>query len=301
MNLSDLDLNLLTAFDALFTERSVTGAARRTGIGQPAMSDALRRLRALFGDALFVRASGAMQPTPRAKVIAQELGPLLAQMRAVMGEHVAFQPQETSKTFAIASTDFTTLALLPPLFVALRAEAPQVDLRIIGYEKDAIGGMLDKGEVDLALGVFPDPPGNLVRTRLFDERFVGIGRADHPALQDGPLSLDAFAALQHALVSVRRDERGAVDAALAAVGLRRRVALVLPYMLMLPKILASTDLIAILPERAARSMTDHVLAPFDLPLNLSSWSVDMLWNPAARSDQATAWLRSLVVQTARSL
>lgn len=301
MNLNDVDLNLLRAFDALFAEKSVTKAARRTGIGQSAMSDALRRLRVLFGDELFVRASGAMQPTPRARAIAQEIGPLLARVRSIMGEHVSFQPQEARKAFTIASTDFTTLVLLPAMLPALRTEAPNVDLRIVGYEKDAIGGMLDRGEVDLALGVFPDPPANMIKSRLFEERFVGLGRADHPALRSGTISLKTFADLPHALVSVRRDERGAIDQALDAVGLRRRIALVLPYMLLLPKILTSSDLIAILPERAARSVSGPGLCCFDLPLNMAVWPVDMLWNPAGRSDRATAWLRSLIVLTAKSL
>jgi DNA-binding transcriptional LysR family regulator len=301
MNLNDVDLNLLVAFDALFAERSVTKAARRTGIGQSAMSDALRRLRELFGDKLFVRASSAMQPTPRARAIAQQIGPVLAQVRSILGEHISFQPQEARKTFTIASTDFTTLVLLPALLPALRTEAPNVDLRIVGYEKDAIGGMLDRGEVDLALGVFPDPPGNMIKSRLFGERFVGLARFDHPALQNGTIDLQTFADIPHALISIRRDERGAIDQAFGAIGLRRRVALVLPYMLLLPKILASSDLIAVLPERAAQSVSGTSLCCFDLPLDMAVWQVDMLWNPAARSDQATAWLRNLIVLTAKSL
>jgi DNA-binding transcriptional LysR family regulator len=301
MNLADADLNLLCAFDALYTERNVTRAARRMGIGQPGMSDALRRLRMLFGDALFVRAAGGMQPTPRARMIAQEIGPLLAQMRAALGEHISFKPAESKKTFTVASTDFATSVLLPTLIEVLRREAPNVDLRITDYLKDSIGNMLDRGEADIAIGVFPDPPQNMIKSKLFEERFVGLIRADHPALQNGAIDLPSFVALPHALVSVRRDERGAVDNVLAGLGLSRRIALVLPYMLLLPRVLVASDLVAILPERAARLVGGADLHRFALPIDMAAWSVEMLWNPTARTDKATAWLRNLIARTAASL
>jgi len=301
MNLARIDLNLLCAFDALFAEKSVSRAERRMGIGQPGMSDALRRLRKLFGDDLFVRAMGAMQPTPRARAIALEIGPLLVRMQAVMGENMAFAPGDSTKKFAVAATDYTAAVLLPPLVAALQREAPNVDLRVVDYTKDALGGMLDRGEIDLALGVFPNPPQHLVKSKLFKERFVGVIRAGHPALRDGAVDLDTFAALSHALISVRRDERGLVDAALAARGLRRRIALVLPYMLILPKILAANDLVATLPERAARRIDDGTLHIFKLPMAMDPWAVEMLWSPAARADKATAWLRKLIAATAKTL
>lgn len=299
MDLSRIDLNLLSAFDALFTERHVTRAARRLGIGQPAMSDALRRLRLLFGDDLFVRASDGMQPTPRAKTIGKEIAPLLAGLRQVMGEQAAFVPQAAAQTFTIASTDYTTLVLLPDLIPALRREAPCVDLRIVGYEKDAVGAMLDRGEVDLAVGVFRDPPPNSVRSRLFDERFVGLVRRDHPALASGSIDLQTFADLPHALVSVRRDDRGVIDHLLQKRGLRRRIALVVPYMLLLPDVLAASDLIAVVPERAARRVGGTGIVRFDIPLETEVWAVDVLWNPVARTDQATQWLRRLLTETAK--
>lgn len=294
MNLRDIDLNLLAAFEALMAEQHVTRAARRLGVGQPAMSDALRRLRALFGDALLVRVAGGLQPTPRGMALAGQIAPLLDGLRKVMGEQIAFVPGEAAAVFTVASTDYTTLVLLPPLMALLRTDAPGIDLRVRGYDKDAIGGLLDRGEIDLALGTFADPPQGAVRTVLFRERFVGLARDGHPAL--AALDLPAFAGAAHALVSVRGDARGAVDAALAAAGLRRRVALVVPYMLLLPRVLMESDLIAILPERAAREAPG--LVQFDLPVGVPDWTVEMLWNPAARTDRATGWLRRILVQVA---
>lgn len=301
MNLAEIDLNLLTAFEALAAERHVTRAARRLGISQPAMSDALRRLRKVFGDDLFIRASGAMQPTPRALALSSALAPILAQLRRTMGDEVAFTPDATVKAFTLASTDYTSLVLLPPLVARLRATAPGIDLHVIGYEKRELGPMLDRGEIDLAVGVFPHPPEQVVRTALFEETFVGLSRADHPALADGLMPLSAFASLPHALVSVNSDRRGAIDDRLHAIGLSRRIALVVPYMLLLPRVLADSDLIAVLPRRAAAAIDDARLATFPLPLATSPWSVDLLWNPNARTDRATAWLRSLIAETARGL
>lgn len=297
MNLRDVDMNLLAAFEALFVERQVTRAARRMGIGQPAMSDALRRLRTMFGDALFARADGTMHPTPKAVALATEVVPLLERLRTVMGAQVAFLPDTTETTFRIASTDYTTQVLLPPLMAVLRTQAPGVDLRVRGYDKDAVGGLLERGEIDVALGSFAAPPPNAVRTSLFRERFVGVARRDHPALSHDRMDLAAFAGAAHALVSVRGDARGIVDAALAALGLRRRVALVVPYMLILPRLLAESDLVATLAERAC-PLADSRLVRFAVPLPLDDWSVDMLWNPAARTDHATAWLRRIIMQVA---
>ena len=161
--------------------------------------------------------------------------------------------------------------------------------------------MLDRGEIDLAVGVFPNPPEQAVRTVLFEESFVGVARADHAALAAGPMPLATFAALPHALVSLNTDRRGAIDDRLQTLGLTRRIALVVPYMLLLPRVLAESDLIAVLPRRAAdchhRHTSRHIrLACGHRPMDRRS-SVE----PAARTDRATAWLRALIAETARAL
>lgn len=297
MNLWDVDLNLLACFEALFLDRQVTRAARRMGVGQPAMSDNLRRLRELFGDALFVRVPQGIHPTPRAMALADEILPLLAKLRKVMGKQIAFAPLEAEETFRIASTDYTTMVLLRPLLALLRREAPGVDLHVRSYDKDAVGDLLERGEIDVALGTFADPPPGAVRKALCRERFVGLARRNHPGLAEGRMNLAAFAAAPHALVSVRNDAQGVVDMALAEIGLRRRVALVVPYMLLLPGVLEASDLVATLPERAARQAAGG-LTQFEIPVKLPHWSVEMLWNPAARTNQAAQWLRKAVQKVA---
>lgn len=300
MDLARIDLNLLLAFEALLATRSVSRAAVRLGLRQPAMSAALGRLRTMTGDRLFERASGAMQPTPRALAMAPGIAAALAQLRETLGEALPFDPATATRVFTIASTDYTGFVLLSVLLARLAA-APTVALHVVGYEKNDVPAMIDRGEIDLALGVFDPPPERAVCTPLWEERLVGLARRGHPALAAGGMTLDDFAGTRHALVSVRRDARGRVDALLAELGLRRHIALVLPHMLALPAVLAGSDLVAAVPERVALHCAGDRLVMFELPIDNGSWHVDMLWNPVARADRASRWLRSEVMAAAQGL
>jgi DNA-binding transcriptional LysR family regulator len=301
MQLASLDLNLLLAFEALFEERSVTAGARRLGIGQPGMSAALSRLRKRLGDELFVHVRGEMRPTAKAAEMAPGIAAALAQLRRTLEASVAFDPAAATRSFAVGSPDYTTLVLLPALAAHVGQRAPGVDLRVIGYEKGTVPEMLDKGELDVALGVFPDPPERAVVKPLFRERFVGIARAGHPAIHDGRIEVARFAALLHALVTTKRDATGALDEALARHGLRRRIALTLPYALALPAVLQGSDLIAAVPSRLAdRVLCDGALQRFELPVETPAWTVAMLWPASARNDQGAAWLRETIVACAGS-
>ncbi len=301
MTLHGIDLNLLVAFDAIGQTRSISLAAAQLGLRQPAVSGALGRLRRLFGDELFVRAGGEMQPTPRALQIAPSVSAALAQLRQALSPGLAFDPAGTAQIFTIASTDYTTTVLLPPFLAALEREAPEAKLRIVGYDKDDIGAMIDRGVIDLALGVFQKPPERSVRQRLCRESFVGVVRSGHPALVDGGMTLDAYLRQRHALVSVRRDAVGEIDRVLAERGLARRIVVTLPHMLALPALLASSDLITALPGRIATRYADAGLVSFPLPLPMPAWRIEMLWNPQARNDQANAWLRSRISAIAAAL
>jgi len=295
MDLTRLDLNLLVVFEALWAERSVTKAARRLGLSQPATSDALRRLRQLFNDELFVRVAGGMLPSPKAAQIAPGLEAALRQVRETLGREIFFDPALEPQSFVIAATDYIAHVLLPPLAALIRQTGPNIDLHVVGYEKKAVGEMLARGEIDVALGVFPDPPADAVKKALFKERFVGIARRDHPALALGAPDLATFAAMPQALVTVRLGDRtGVIDTALAGFGLRRRIALTMPYMTSLPAVLSVSDLVCALPERIARQLDLSALIAFDIPLAVPAWSVEMLWNPIARTDRANAWLRRMI-------
>ena len=302
MDLSRVDLKLLLALEALVSLRSVTLAARQLRIQQPAMSAALARLRALFGDELLVRSGGAMQVTPRAAELAVAVGAALQLLRGALDAEVPFAPAESPRAFTLASSDYTSLVLLPGLVHAVSRTAPRVDLRVVGYDKADIAAMLRDRQVDVAVGVFPDVvAASLVRVALFVERFVGVVRPGHALLACRPRErLATFAAHSHVLVSLRRDTRGAVDAALEERGLSRRVALTLPHMLAVPPILRRTDLVAAIPSRVASRFEQEGLRIFELPLPVAPWRVEMLYPTYARRDAGAKWLRNEIRHAARA-
>lgn len=299
MDLRGFDLNLLLAFEALADTGSVSQAARRLGIGQPAMSAALARLRRRTGDRLFERTGGRMVPTARATALRPGIAAGLAQLRMTLAAEVDFDPATAKRTFTLAGTDYTTALLLPPLVAWLRDNARHIDLRFSSYEKQNVPELLARGEVDLAVGVFEPLPPDAVRTQLWTERFIGVARKGHPILRN--LTPETYAAADHALISVRRDARGRIDQELEALDLHRRVAIVLPHMLVLPPVLLASDLIATLPARIAANFRQQGLETFELPIATRSWAVEMLWRPSARTDQANRWLRHAISLAAKDI
>lgn len=299
MDLRAFDLNLLLAFEALTNTGSVSHAAQRLGIKQPAMSAALAKLRSLTGDRLFERASGRMEPTPRALALIPGIEAALAQLRVTLAEQVGFDPATATRTLTMASTDYTSAMLLPALMARLQSRSPCIDIRVIGYDKQDVPELVARGDIDLAVGVFDPPPPDAVRTLLWEEHFVGLVRKGHPILDD--LRAETYAAADHALISVRRDARGRIDRDLAALGLSRRIALVLPHMLALPPLLATSDLVAAVPARVASRCGQWGLTTFPLPLLTQPWRVEMLWRPSSRLDQASRWLRAQVMAAAEEV
>lgn len=299
MDLRGFDLNLLLAFEALAVTGSVSQAAQRLGIGQPAMSAALARLRRLTGDRLFERIGGRMEPTTRANSLMPGIATGLAQLRSTLAEGVEFDPASATRTFTLASTDYTTALVLPPLAAWLQDNGPRIDLRFASYDKQDVPELVARGEVDLAIGVFDPLPPDAIRTPLWNERFVGIARKGHAILHH--LTPETYAAANHALISVRRDARGRIDQELEALGLRRRIAVVLPHMLALQPVLLASDLIAAIPARIAEGFRQYGLETFELPIVTLPWQVEMLWRPSARMDQANRWLRRAVSRVGREI
>jgi len=289
------DLNLLLTFEAMDKARSVSGAARLLGLSQPATSAALSRLRQSLGDELFSYAGGAMQPTPMARRLAPRLHAALTELRGVLDVERTFAPATARGCFVLGMTDYASAVIAPALSARVAAIAPGIDLRLQAYDKASVAALIDSGSMDLVIGSFADLPERSVATPLLREGFVGVARAGHPALK-GPMDAARFAALDHALFTLARDGRGAVDDALAAQGLTRRVRLALPHLMALPDILRATDLVAAVPARAAARFGPGI-ATFDLDfLGLSPWTLHMLWSPFSRKDSATAWLREAVVE-----
>lgn len=294
MDLHGIDLNLLVAFDALMAERSVTRAGKRIGRTQPAMSAALSRLRALFNDELFVRGAAGLQPTQRANELAEPLSRALTEISRTLDFTQRFEPATSSQAFKLALSDHPAFVLLPLLTAALREQAPKVTLRINAFtHRDDAVSLLDAGDADLTIGVPPRQPvgGRILSQPLFAERFVCIMRRGHPAASR-PLDLPTFLSLSHLLVSPEGERFGQVDAALAATGQRRRIALTLPQMYAAPTLVARSDMIATLMEGVVMASACRgellVLPP---PIELAPVSFVMSWHRRNDAHPVQRWLR----------
>lgn len=299
-NLAAVDLNLLVALDAILAERSVTRAAARLGLTQPAMSHALRRLRDLFGDELLVRTRTGMVPTARGEALEQPLRATLRDLDALIHQGEAgFDPRTAAATFTIATTDYGAFVLLPALLPVLEREAPRIDLRLVSVP-DPMADALADGRVDFVIATRPPDAAVLHKQPLCEERFVCVMRAGHPAGKK-PLTLERYVSLSHALVAPRGRLGGAVDDALAARGLSRRVAVTIPNFLVAPAVIASSDLVVTLAERVARTFAKA----FDLvitepPVELSGFSMDFIWHERRHRDAAHVWMRRTVASALRA-
>lgn len=283
-------------------QRSVTKAAEKLQIGQPAMSASLNRLRVVFEDDLFVRLGRQMHPTVKAQAISPSILAALQQIRQTIASSQSFNATDSDRTFNIGSSDYSSFAIVPPLLQFCQQNAPFINLNTIGFEKDGVGDLLEHGMIDVALGVLPNPPRQTQLEPIFQERFVGIVRQGHPALINGTIALEAFSQLSHALTTLRRDRTGAIDRALQAQNLQRRIALITPHMLVLPFAIASSDLVAAVPQRIALNMAKSCnLAIFELPIETPSWTVSMLWSVLSDRDEEHQWLRNTIKTVASQI
>lgn len=184
---------------------------------------------------------------------------------------------------------------MPPLLEFSHQTAPSLNFQMIGFEKDSVGELLEQGVIDVALGVFPNPPQKTQWEPIFEERFVGIARQGHPDLTHGTMSLETFTDLSHALMTLRRDTTGEIDKVLSRQSLERRIALTTPHVLILPFAIAKSDLVAALPYRIAlRLATVCNLTIFELPIKTKPWMVSMLWRVLSNQDEANHWLRNAI-------
>lgn len=304
MNLASVDLNLLVAFEALMIERNVTRAGQRVGLGQPAMSAALGRLRLTFKDELLVRVPGApMRSTERADTLHRAITEVLAMTRAVFDDEVGFDPSEARSVYRIATSDFPATMILPQFLEILAAEAPHVDVRIVALDKRDAFDLVDRGEIDLLMGSFRDVPKRIRRKPLYTDEYVCMIRKGHPLLgTDGALSLDAYVTAPHVLVTLAADDRGVVDEVLAEEGLRRRVALTIMDFHLAPNIIARTNLIGHVPRRIAYSLArDDRLLVVPPPIPLPPWNSEMYWGGVSDAEPAAKWFRAQLIAIGREI
>ncbi|MFN3198290.1 MAG: LysR family transcriptional regulator [Bradymonadia bacterium] len=299
--LSQIDVNLLITLDVLLETQSVTGAARRLGLTQPAVSQALGRLRSMLDDPILVRRGSRMAPTPRAQSLAGPLRRILSDLQALIADQPRFDPATSTAAFTMFINDYVGLVVLPPLMATLRQIAPGIDLRCRPVAFDTLTSELDRGDVDLALGVLPPHPDSIQSAPVIDESFVCLLRPDHPALPH--FDLATYADLGHLLVSPRGQRRGGVvDDRLAEQGLSRRVVVEVPYFLAAPFVLAQTDLVTTLPSRVAGALSaPHGLVQRPPPLPLNGFSINMYWHMRYDREPALTWLRGVITEVCAEL
>jgi len=301
IDLTAVDLNLLVAFEALWLEQSVSGAALRLHLGQPAVSSALARLRRIFEDELFVRAGRDMKPTAKAQAIAPDILQSLQIIRSVFMNHDRFEPSTATREFKIATSDYLANLILPELVKSLAREAPHLSWRILPLEKESIIRDLERGNCDLAIGTFGQLTDSIHSCPFIDDSFVGICRTGHPILSE-PISLDSLVAFPHALFTLKRDHQGMIDEVLARHQLERRVALTVPYWFVLPSAILHSDLLAIIPNCLACHFVNHYpVEKFTIPLELPQNNMVMAWGTFQAADPGQAWLRQKILSTKAQL
>lgn len=295
------DLNLLPVFVTLMEERSVTRAAERLGITQPALSNALARLRLMLKDQLFIRERYGIQPTPVAQALAPVIAEALARIDdAVLGQQ-DFDPAQAERLFTIAPNGYAEFVLMPAIVARLREAAPGIRLRLVPYGSDLAETGVVSGATAIALGRITDPPDSLVVQHLMDEGLACVVRADHPEIRDG-ITRAQYERLRHVNVLPPGRLRVGLFTALEQQGLKREVAVSVTHFLAVPEMVAVSDYCATLPRQICRRIADDprlkILPP---PVDLGSFPVEMAWHVRYRQDPAHRWLRSLVAEVARQV
>lgn len=289
------DLNLLPVIIALMEQASVSGAARQLGMSQPAVSAALSRLRKTFADPLFVRTARGMEPTPRTLALIAPARMALGIVNNEMLHNANFDPARSDKKFTLALTDIGEMVFLPKILGQLRLEAPQTSVRSVTMPVAQIERGLELGEIDLAVGYFPDLKGNnFFQQRLFSHHFVCLLRATHP-IKGNKLTPKQFMELEHAVVSAEGRSQEVFERYLLKQGIRRKVVLNTPHFMSIPAIISKSDLVATVPLAvgtwfAASAPIRMVRPPFDIP----TFDLRQHWHRRFNADPQSKWLRALV-------
>lgn len=309
LNFRTLDLNLLRVFDEVMAERSLTRAARNLSLTQPAVSNALRRLRETLGDELVQRSGQGMAPTSRALAIWPAVREALQQLQESLVPS-EFVPGTANTTFVLAMADATAAELMPGLVETLDQEAPGVSMRVVPLTTRDPRRMLDEETCDLAVGYFPSlladltahaqsgEPLPFLHQRLYDGEYVCVMRKDHP-LATGPFTLNRFCAARHMLVSFSGRPYGFIDESLASLGRERHVVLTVNQFFTAGRVVANSNLLTVLPRHFVRvtGIADQlVLRP--LPFDVSPVHVDAVWHRRSQQRSAHAWLRQALVRAA---
>jgi len=287
----NFDLNLLLTFRALLEERSVTRAAQRLFLGQPAVSGALKRLREAFNDPLFVRTSRGITPTLRALELARQIEPFLQSLHQVLTQPPVFDPASAQRVFRIGLSDSLEVLVTPEIMDRLTVAAPGVKLIARQTDSTRAAAMLDEGEIELAIGVFGDCAPWHRRRPLFQWRFVSVFNPRLVKTRRKRLSMEEFLRHRHVLTSFNASLQGFIDERLEMQGLKRDVVFSSANFATSPFIVRRTPAIATVPDfigRVWRDALDLTMSP--LPFEVPGYEVSLMWAAARDQDPGLAWL-----------
>jgi DNA-binding transcriptional LysR family regulator len=305
MNFRTLDLNLLRVFDAVMAEGSLTRAATNLAMTQPAVSHAVKRLHEAVGESLFERNAHGVRPTQRAQALWPQVRAALGQLQQALAP-AAFEPRTDPVNFRLAMVDATAVLLIPYLISAIEQQRALANLRVLPLTTRDPRPLLERGEVDLAVGHFPDAiaglmaegdDANLRHQRLYESHYVCVMRREHP-LAKKALSLDDYCAANHLLVSFSGRPHGFVDQALGALGRQRRILLTVNQFYTAGRVVAESDLLTVLPVSfLSATGVPSELVTRELPFALNTIQVAMIWHLRRDAAPAHRWLRELVLRS----
>ena len=303
MNLDRIDLHLIRVLHTVLTERSVSRAAIRLGMFQPAVSAALKRLRALSGDPLLVRSGAAMVPTDVALRMIEPAASILRAAEAMFSGARAFDPQTATDTFRIAASDYLDPLFLPMLMAELKAKAPLCRVEIHPLSADSnYHGHLAQGDFDLVIGNWQEPPGDLHMARLFDDEIVSLVSADHPAVRRGWDAAAWLAAEHIAPMPTHPGARGIIDQMLDTLGLERNIAARCAHFGLIPDMVAATRLVLTTGRQyCARYVEKLPVKILPCPIEMPRLVYYQLWHERTHTSNAARWLRDRTKAVASTL
>ncbi|MBW9070083.1 LysR substrate-binding domain-containing protein [Agrobacterium pusense] len=295
------DLNLLPVFVALMEERNVTRAAERLGITQPALSNALNRLRETLRDPLFIRERYGMRPTQLAEEMAPMIGAALAQFDDLITGQQDFDPAKATRSFTLAPNSYVEFVLMPSVVARLRERAKGIKLRLVPYGSDLAETGVISGTTEMVFGRIIGPPDNLVVQHLMDDGLACVVRAGHPEISD-TISRAQYEAMMHVNVLPPGRLRAGLFQALGRQGLKRDVAVSVTHFLAVPEMIAVTDYCATLPRLICRGLArDPRVKVVPAPVDLGTFPVEMAWHVRYRNDPAHRWLRTVIAEVAKTV
>lgn len=298
MNIHQIDLNLLTLFDALYRHRSVSVAADEICLSQSAFSHGLSRLRKRLADDLFIRINNVMEPTPLAHELAVSIAPALDQIHSGLNNRQSFDPATSDIELRFAATDYTQFSLLPKLIGQIGKVAPNMRITVFPSEDKIPTEKLIRGELDFVLGFSHEieKSSTIEHQTWLQDSYCTIARKNHPQLTEG-LSLDTFMNLSHVRISPWGEKQGIVDQQLAAQGLRRHVTLQLPSVMAAPYTVLHSDLILTCPRLVASHMANIVdIEIYTPPITIPEYHLNIYWHKLNASKPSHRWLSQLIRQ-----